>query len=124
MKKGQKFTLTGMGNDGFRYYCIFRKNEAFKKISREFMEKLGFDGKGVPTELYDYDLEKKIKMNSVKDQISNYKNNDFEVDIFYGDRKVILVIRTKKRAQLIRTLEEYSGWAKIKEVKKKPKKKK
>ena len=39
----KRFTLTGTGNDGFRYNYRIIKEESFKKIFPKFMNLLGFD---------------------------------------------------------------------------------
>ena len=108
-KKIEKFLIIGSENDGFRHRYEIRKNESFRKPFLIFMEQLGFERwglehifKGNP------DKNEKILVSDLTDWVNNFNNKDFDVDIFWGDTKIILSIRTKKRARLIKILDKYS----------------
>ena len=99
-----------MGNDGFRHRIEIRKNESFKEVFINFMISLGFDKKKVRDIFWNPETNKYIKIKEVYERVSHDKNKDFDVDVFYGAKKIILLVRTKKRAKLIRVLEKYSKW--------------
>jgi len=128
MIKG-KFKLTGIGNDSYRYYYSIVKSEEFKIPFIKFMVELGFDEKRISEYFEDYDErgEKPIhvKINWLNDKVFTWKNEDFDIDCFFGRKKIILIIRTKKHQKLINSLEKYSEWEKnlIKKGKKKWKRK-
>ncbi len=117
----EKLILTGAGNDGFRYNYRIIKNESFKDIFPEFMVLLGFNKKEiVSSSFYSFNKEGeevKFKISNFKDCYDNYNNKDYDVDVFYGSKKIILVIRTKRIKNLIRAIEKYSKFIKTKKIK-------
>jgi len=116
-----KFTLTGTDNNGFRHRYSALKNEDFKKAFVGFMLGLGFDKEGIQSswvvnsEEEDY---REIKIKEFEDECRNYLNDDYDVDVFYGKLKIIIVVRTKKRIQMVKHLEQKSKWIKPPIVKK------
>lgn len=112
-----------MGNDGFRYKIEIKKEESFRRMFIDFMGDLGFSkdyaSSGAAWEHLDNIFIGPV--NSIRDFCVNFNNKDFDVDVFLGDKKVILSVRTKKRAKLIKILEKYSKWVKPKKFPK-PKK--
>ena len=95
-----KLILTGTENDGFRHKYEIKKQEFFKDAFIDFMVCLGFKKERVEQCFLDYDeKENEIKLNvsDLKDYCDNFKNKDFDIDVFYGKRKIILLIRTKKK---------------------------
>lgn len=125
----EKFKLIGTNNDGFRHRYSVQKKESFKKAFLNFMEDLDFDKEKImksfwvcSEEALGEDVE--LKISGFEDEVHNYKNKGYDVDVFYGKTKIILVVRTKKRFRMIDHLKKKANWImtpsfqKVKEKKK------
>jgi hypothetical protein len=113
-KKENKFAIIGMSNDGFRHRIEIKKEESSGRSFVDFMVDLGLDPIELDYILMEREGNKKIKVFNKKDWTSHHKNKDFDTDIIFGDKKVFLIIRTKKRMKLMNTLDKYSKWIKPK----------
>lgn len=119
--------LNGTENNGYRHRYSCEKNEKFKKGFFELMENLGFDKNNVDRFVmsrYIYDEEegretKKIwirKVKEVKDECWFFENKKYEIDVFFGVKKIIILIRIKgrkkqeKRREMLDNLENKSDW--------------
>jgi len=122
--KTNKFTVMSAGNDGFRYRYDIRKKESFGKSFNSFLIDLGFNKKDVEGWCIDPNTGENIKIKDMRDWVTNYKNKNFDVDVFYSSKEIILVIRTKNRKKLITSLEKYSYWLESKKKKSKKNKNK
>jgi len=121
LKHPKGFVLTGTDNDGFRNRYSAIKNEQFKKIFVKFMSELDFDEKIIEKTFWSYDEESgdfELKISEFEDCCRYYKNDKYEVDVFYGNKKVIMVIRTKTRRPMLDNLEMKSRWIKVTKIKK------
>ena len=124
MKKLQHpkgFVLIGTDNNGFRHRYSVRKNEQFKKIFIKFMSELDFDEKEITKEFWTCDKNNndvELKIADFEDCCKHYENKEYEVDVFYGNKKIIIVIRTKLRRTLLDNLEHKSKWIKPIKIKK------
>lgn len=132
MVMGSKFVLTGTDNNGFRHRYSIKKNEAFKKAFVKFMVDLDFDEKEmqnilerefttsmfVKTEEGEEEIIRKIKIEEVEDLCRHYENKRYDVDVFYGRLRIIIVVRTKSRGPMVRHLEKKAGWIRPIEIKK------
>ena len=122
MKK--KFILTGTDNDGFRHRYSFKKNEEFKKSFLKFMVELEFDEKIKSSWNSGHEdkngnwIDVELKVSDFEDCIRHYQNKKFDVDVFYGKDKIIIVVRTKTRNSIIKYLRKNVKWIKLLEVKK------
>jgi hypothetical protein len=118
----EKFTLTGTDNDGRRHRYSVRKNELFKKSFLKFMEDLGFNPEIIGKTFWSSDEETgeciELKISEFEDCIRHYQNKKFDVDVFFGKLKIILVVRTKSREKMVDHLEKKASWIKKSEVKK------
>jgi len=121
-----KFTLTGTDNNGFRHRYSVRKNEDFKKAFVKFMVDLGFDEKKIKGSWIvvgeDGETERELKIKEIGDECWNYSNKGYDVDVFYGQFKIIIVVRTKKRFDMVKHLVYEGKWIKptiVKKVKEK-----
>ena len=119
----KKCFLVGMGNDGYRYRYSFQKNEGFKPLICKFFFRLGFKDE-IENYFLKYEGEsyKEIKLENLKDVDWNFKNENFDIDIFYGFEEIILIIRTEEKEILIKVVEslfEIKKFPKIKTSKKK-----
>lgn len=107
-----KFALTGIKNDKYRYEFTVKKNQAFVGSFIELLPELGFKNQ----EFYFLEYKKgqdsliPIKINKLKEVCNNFKNKDYDIEIFYGNKRIILVIRTKKKD----FLKKSSKWFKFK----------
>ncbi len=135
----KKLTLSGTDNNGVRHRYTFDKDMNTKEGFFDFMEGLGFEIKEIEKRfmIQDYnndtDEEKIIflDMEDIVDQCWFYENKKYELDIFWGNKKVIILVRTNqkikrdRRKKLVDTVEETSKWIsdKQKEIRrrKKPK---
>jgi len=116
-----KFTLIGTDNNGFRHRYSFRKTEAFKKSFVKFMENLDFNSKDIKGTFMGYDKDEKLinlKISEFEDCIRYYQNKKYDVDVFYGNKKIIMVVRTKKRIPMVEHLVKKAGWIKPIKIKK------
>jgi len=118
MKK--KFIIIGMENDGYRSQYVFKKNSNFNRVFINFLVDLGFVNVDFDAS-FENGKEGLLNISKFKDEENHFKNKSFDIDLFYGDKKAILIVRTKNRAKLIRILEKYSVFPKIKEPGKKRK---
>ncbi len=122
MKK-HKFTLTGTSNDGYRHRYTIKKNEDFKKAFFKFMTDLEFDEDKIKRYFLSKDgNEIELKISDFEDVCSNYENKKYDVDVFYGRFKIIIIVRTKNRAPVVKHLEKKAKWIKpilIKKIKEK-----
>jgi hypothetical protein len=116
-----KFTLTGTDNDGFRHRYSIKKDKNFIKAFIKFMEDLDFDSEDIEGIFYGEDDEGKIIKLNIKefeDCIRYYQNKKYDVDVFFGRFKVIIVVRTKTRVPMVDHLENKADWIKPLEAKK------
>ncbi len=86
-------------------YTLKKEKGVLENI-KLFLERLGYDKFGDLHYLfYSEESEKKPKASSIldvtkiKDKRFNIKNNEYDIDIFIGNKKILLVIRTKKDLQ-------------------------
>lgn len=123
------FVLTATDNNGFRHRYSVRKNEQFKKIFIKFMRDLDFNEKKIEEGFWIYDKNEgnvELKISNFEDCCRHYGNKKYDVDVFYGNKKIILIVRTKTRRLLLDNLEMKSRWVKpikVKKIKEKNKKK-
>ena len=123
-----KFILSGTDNNGIRHRYSVVKNEEFKKAFIKFMTELGFDPQEIDRgfsyiETLEDGTEQHVflKVAEIIDVCWYYKNQKYEVDVFFGKEKIILVVRTNQkdkmdgRINMIKHLELGSDWQTIKE---------
>lgn len=121
------FTLTGTDNDGFRHRYSIKKNRNFKKAFLKFMNKLEFDSRDVEEIFLTRDEEENtivLDVSEFKDCIRHFQNSKYDVDVFFGDKKVIIIVRTNERVSMVEYLENETGWVKPITIKKLNEKKK
>jgi len=120
MKKTE-FTLTGTDNNGFRHRYSINKNEDFKEAFLKFMINLEFDEKKIERSFFaegENGEGIKLNINDLEDICVHYENEKYDVDVFYGKFKIIIVVRTKNRTPVVRHLEKKSKWIKPLQIKK------
>ncbi len=108
MEKG-KLVLRGTTNLQERFGYMFEKRKNFLKILIKFMEELDFEEDDM---IYFYADESMTKLRKLKDDLFNIKNKNFDVDIFFGDKVVIIIVRTKKKKELMKKIEKFVKWKK------------
>ena len=87
---GERARLVGMGNEDNRAYFVFEKTDAFFRMFLEVLQKADIAGTGC---LYLY-TEDPTSVKKVTDNIEHIKNQDIDIDIFYGKLRVIVVVRS------------------------------
>lgn len=117
------FKLIGTDNDGIRHRYSIEKNEDFKKAFTRFMNDLSFDGEDIKKGLFmreDYDANRQyeIKVDDLSDICFYFRSGEYEIDLFFGGKKIILVIRTgqkikrNRRKKLVKEVRDNSKWRK------------
>jgi len=100
-------------NNGFRHEYSFIKNKSFKKFFLNFMEDLGFNKnktKKTFTSINKNERYVELKISDLKDCVKYYKNKNYDIEVFYGDKKIIMVLKTKKRKKAIEHLVKKGIW--------------
>jgi len=114
----KKLVLNGTDNNGKRHRYSFDKTPNLKGGLRKLLISLDFDKKIVEgfirgvffkeikeEEIIEQELE------NIIDIVYFLKNDKYELDIFFGKEKVILLARTTdKREKLIDALEKKTKW--------------
>jgi len=106
-----KLKLVGLGNKENRYYFIFKKDNSFFSLFPTFLENLKLDKLGV---LYE-NSEEPQDIYDLVDIQDNVKNEEFDLDIFFGRDNFIVVIRTdesnrNKLISEIKKIADYPGF--------------
>ena len=121
----KKFILTGTDNDGFRHRYSLKKLDEFKEVFINFMIELGFDEEKTKNSFksgyYDEEdqyIEFELKVKDIEDICWNFQNKKYDVDVFFGRFKIILVIRAKERVSMVNHLEKKANWIKPLGIKK------
>lgn len=85
-----KLKLIGSGNEGNRNYFIFNKDNSFFSSFPLFLIGCGF--KEI-REFEDYQIDVP-DINSIKNKIEYFKNEEYDIDLIYTSDKIILIVRT------------------------------
>ncbi len=118
-----KFTLTATGNDGFRHRYEVKKDKYFKKAFEKFMLFLGFEKsvKKIFTDSFEGEEEFEqiyvsLEPKDIPDKVFDFRNDIYECEVFFGNEKVIFVIRTKEHNKIADYLEAHN-WISEEEAK-------
>lgn len=112
MNKSNKLMLEGLGNDGYRYHYEFQKIESFEKDFILLMLELGF---GIDDLNYVFESPKirngetrwkKLRVKEINQKLHNFRNKNFDVDVVFWEKTITIVIRTKKKKELIKAIEK------------------
>lgn len=106
-----KWDLTGTDNNGFRHRYSILKDESFKENFLNFMDGLGFNWEEVERRFEYEDSDGQFvswRIIELLDLCWHFENSNFDVDVFFGSSKIILVVRTKDRRKLIDKLVDLS----------------
>lgn len=108
-----KLKLIGLGNKENRNYFVFKKDNSFFSLFPTFLENLNLDKLSV---LYEHSEEPQ-DINDLIDLQDNTKNDEYDLDIFYGKENFIVIIRTDptNRNELIteiKKIADYPGFNK------------
>lgn len=98
MKKEKKIKLYSIGNaENFNYYIFDKKEEVIERLMIIF-SKISM----VDWHLHDRDTNKKRNVNKLKD-IHEMEGVDkkFRVDVFYGDKKMFVIVHCSQKDRLI-----------------------
>ena len=95
-------TLKGIKNNRYRYELTIEKNQENVKKLIKFLKELEFKNsefnlleckKGI-------DICVPIKISKIDDKCIYFRNKRYDLDLFYGNKRIILVIRTKNSSFL------------------------
>jgi len=104
----EKIKLYGLGSDDNYSYFIFDKKIEFIKLFSAFLEKIGIDK--LPY-LYQIDEGSLISIDEATDTIEHVYNGNFDVEVFYGKEKIIVVIRSNEdREKYIEMIKEFADF--------------
>lgn len=126
-----KLILNGTDNNDKRHRYSFEKNERFKIIFPKFMERLGFEKENIEKrftsgkETDEEEIVINFKVSNIKDEYWHFQNKKYEVDVFFGIKKIITIIKRKRkqnRNNLIDGLITTAKWIPEEEIKKRIKK--
>jgi len=117
----EKFILSGSSNDGFWHKDSINKEKGFRKTFFNFMINLEFKEKEIIANFdrkYENEIEDDEQINvhwmidadEITDEVWHFNNEKYDVDVFFGDKKVFLVVRTKKRNEMIDLLRKDVSW--------------
>lgn len=98
----KKLKLKGAGNTNGRSYFKIEKHRDLHDFLADFLVKCGFEDNNYLT-IY---KTEQGDITLLEDVQENYKNEYFDIDIFYGHKSVILVVRTinEKQAELVNNI--------------------
>ena len=104
----KRLKLKGIGNESNRIFFVFEKDDKFFTNISFFLANLSLDKTGI---MYGHD-EKKKDIKNTFDVLENTKNKDYDLDIFYGKSRIIVVIRTdeKNRDIIIKNLKKIADY--------------
>ena len=126
----KELVLNGIDNNGIRHRYSFDKTPKIKEGLKKLLVGLEFEEKKVGeliegifikrTEDENYQETITIlQPEEINDKIYYLKNKKYEIDLFFGKNKVILLIRTKKeREKLVSEIENRASWISGNEKKK------
>jgi len=86
----KKIKLFGLGSEGKKSYYVFDKQLTFFAFLSAFLEKLHIEK---PGSLYEYE-DNSLNLEDVTDTFEQVANDKYEIDIFYGQKRIIVVIRS------------------------------
>jgi hypothetical protein len=126
---GNNIILTGTSNNGFRHRYSFRKTPKIKNLLENLFLKLNLVKepnqpliKNIFIEEIEDDNGEEIivqkEIQEFVDEIYHFQNKEFDLDLFFGKEKVILLIRSNKRFDFIKFLEKNSNWISKEEAEK------
>ena len=114
-----KLELVGTSNNGYRhrYSCV--KDESFKNAFIKFLGALDFkedEIKEIFVRYGEHDEHIEIKIKDLLDNCMHFQNKRYDIDVFYGIKKVIILVRVKGREELVEEVIKNSKWKKFIEV--------
>lgn len=116
----KKLTVFGISNDEGRVAFTLEKVQDFVPIMRKVIEEVV--GKTDRDLFDDYD-EKKGHFDMVLKNFTDYCENlefpGLDLDIFFGVKKIILVLRSSKKQKFIDALMKHCKWVNAKPLKQK-----
>ncbi|MBT3297718.1 hypothetical protein HN385_02245 [archaeon] len=106
-----KLKLIGLGNNGYWNYFIFQKDNHFLSIFPTLLEKLDLSK---TSSLHEF-VEEKYDINEKVDLLEQTQNQSYDLEIFYGKDKIIVVIRTEEKNRedvldKIKDISEFKGF--------------
>ena len=113
--KAPYFVLVGAENDSRRYRYEILKQERFTDAFIPMMMDLGFKDDELRKLYHDPMKNVPLKVTAFKDDVLYFKNGNYEIDLFYGTKKIVAIVRVRKKAaknKLVKTVEKYSVWKK------------
>lgn len=117
----KKFILAGTGNDGFWHKYHIDKSKGFREAFIRFMTFLGFERKEIQSRFnqkYESDdddgeyiaTQWVVDADEISDEIWHFKNEKYDIDVFFGEDKIFVIVRTKNRENMIDTLRDDVSW--------------
>jgi len=133
IKIPKELILNGTDNNGLRHRYGFDKNKNFKSGFIKLMEELEFDSEKIKnkfvrreykdTEQGEEEIITILNIEDIQDVCWFFENSKYEIDLFFGKNKIILLIRTnqkikrERRRKMLDELEKRSDWISEKEKK-------
>jgi hypothetical protein len=99
----RKAKLLSVSKDEYRCIFSFKKNWVSILIVDKILYRLGIDldpyRDGLKPHFYDHETGKRIGLSKCIDEIYDFRNKDYAIDIFMGKKKIIFVINSFKDRQ-------------------------
>lgn len=103
----KKIKLFGLGNENDRSYFIFEKSVEFFYWFSTILDALVLTK---PATFYAYEKDQ-LNLGDLTDTLEHEKNADYDVDFFYGNARIIVIVRgdREKYFYLIKDFSEFEG---------------
>src|SRR3989344_5646551 len=103
-----KIVMLSVNKSDYRNAFGFPKEQKFFGILREFLWKLGFEeedisisGHGRPWKEGEPISDKENSIKKYINQIYNFRDREYSIDIIYFDKEVVLIINSKQDKQQV-----------------------
>lgn len=130
----KELVLNGTDNDGVRHRYSFDKTPKLKEGLTKLFLGLGFEERKINDFIQKIFVRRSenengeeiitiFKPEEINDRAYYLKNSRYELDLFFGKNKVILLVRVKnERIKLVDEIEKKSSWISEKEKEERSKK--
>lgn len=106
--------MMGVKKSPYRNEYLFPKEQQFFIIIRKLLEELNFDWEdfetfGFETDEDDDVTKNEVDIKSIKDEINNFTNKDYSIDIIFLSKKIHVIINSHsdKQNEIANILNKY-----------------
>jgi hypothetical protein len=99
----KKAKLLSVSKKEYRCIFSFKKDWVSILIVDKILYRLGIDldpyRDGLKPHFYDHETDKRVSLSKCIDEVYDFRNEDYVIDIFIGKKKIILVINSFRDKQ-------------------------